>query len=832
RRADREATLGPGWAHGFEARLTVEGRLITLREGEGRSVWFAALAPGERFFHRRERLTLVCDGPGSYRVVSLDTRETMVFAAARPGGPCLLRRIEDAHGNALRLDYEGETLAQIVDTAGRVVAVRWAGGRLVRLEVRAGRALQQWVDYQYDAQGRLRAAVDALGHADRYAYDGKGRMTTAVVKNGTRFTYTYDPTSGRCVRTGGPGGLYEVAFRHEAASPAVGTESASPTVVTESAEPRIYRGNALGLMTRASLPDGTLLEEVAYDDDGYLIAEANGAGEGTQYWYDERGNRTRIVDANRNETRFDYADDRLVRRVDPEGVVTDYAYDATGNLVGARSSHGRWLALAYDAFGRLVRVDDDAGRARAFAYDAQHNLVAETDAAGATTRYAYDALGRPVARTDALGRVTRVTYDRLGQRTSLRTPDGALWQWAYDPMGKVARETDPAGRTTRFENAGMGVPVRMTTPDGQAWAFAYTPLERLASVTNPRGETYAFAYDDAGRVVRETTFDGRTLAYHYSPAGRVERLDYPDRTTRAFAYDRLGHVTGDATGDGTVTLRRDRRGRLVEALLDEGGERTSTRFERDERGRVVAEHQGDAVVRYGYDAAGRLVERVLPGGLRTRYAFDARDALTEVEHAGFALRFERDEVGREVRRGTDAYGIESRYDAADRLLEQEVRVPAPGGGLPAAVVRRRWHYDGSGLVTQLDDARWGSTFYRYGRAGELLEARRGALREVFAYDDAGSLRALTSRLGDSAPSNGAPSFAWGTADGDAQAWERAPGNLLRSTMTARYRYDARARRIGKRAFDGDGAGPEGGETLYVWDERDRLRDVRLPDGRR
>nr|MCU0687908.1 DUF6531 domain-containing protein [Polyangiaceae bacterium] len=54
RRSDRGATLGPGWAHGFEARLTVDARLVTLREGEGRSVWFAALKPGESFFHRRE----------------------------------------------------------------------------------------------------------------------------------------------------------------------------------------------------------------------------------------------------------------------------------------------------------------------------------------------------------------------------------------------------------------------------------------------------------------------------------------------------------------------------------------------------------------------------------------------------------------------------------------------------------------------------------------------------------------------------------------------------------------------------------------------------------
>jgi hypothetical protein len=48
---------------------------------------------------------------------------------------------------------------------------------------------------------------------------------------------------------------------------------------------------------------------------------------------------------------------------------------------------------------------------------------------------------------------------------------------------------------------------------------------------------------------------------------------------------------------------------------------------------------------------------------------------------------------------------------------------------------------------------------------ELLEARRGALRETFAYDAAGSPRALTSRLGEARE---AAALSWGAGEGEAQ----------------------------------------------------------------
>jgi RHS repeat-associated protein len=810
RRSEKTATLGPGWAHGLEQRITEEERTFALREGEGRLVYFGKPGPGETTFHRRERLDLSRDAEGRFHVTSLDGRTTRTFSADRRDGPALLRSVSDVYGNAIRFEYEGERVHRVLDTVGREVRVLWKQGRITRLEVHASGQLEQWVDYSYSAAGCLTSVIDALGHADEYEYDRFNRLIAAVIKTGVRFQYEYEANTGRCLRTWGPNGLYEVELL---------ADKAAHTTSADAEEPRIYTWNDQGVMIREATPGGEVIEERAYDDDGFLVAAVNGAGEGVQRWYDERGNCVRIVDAAGSTTTVEYTNDRPHERAEADGAVLAYTHDEKGALTGVSSSAGTRYGFSHDDRGRLTGVYDEGGLARGFEYDAQNNLVAETDPTGARTTYAYDTMGRPVARTDALGRTTRVTYDRLGRRVGLRGPDGATTHWARDPLGNVIREIDPSGKTVSFEYAGMGVLSKITTADRREWTFKHTSKERLRELRNPRGEAYTFTYDEAGRPVAEKTFDGRVLTYRWDAGGRLARIEYPDKTFRAFAYDRLGAIVAEDSSDGAIRMRRDQRGRLLEAVIEQGGERIVTQFERDAQGRIVAEIQGDRRIRYAYDLRGRTVSRVLPDGTTTRYAYDGRGAPTLVEHQGHKLVLERDAVGREIKRG-DEHGrvtIRSVHDTADRLIEQRVIAQQPGEAIPAILVQRQWQYDASGLVTRIDDARWGKTTYRYDKVGGLLDSARGALHEAFSYDAAGTLEQALAGLEADAP---AP-----------DKWAIGPGNLLLRTKRAKYTYDARGRRTVKLTLRADGEG--GNEaTEYAWDCRDRLREVRLPDGLR
>ena len=95
------------------------------------------------------------------------------------------------------------------------------------------------------------------------------------MKNGARFQYEYEPNTGRCARTWGPSGLHDVTLH---------ADKKAQTVETESEEPRVYTYNDQGLVIKEQTPDGAVLKEMAYDQDCFLIAETNGAGEGMQHW--------------------------------------------------------------------------------------------------------------------------------------------------------------------------------------------------------------------------------------------------------------------------------------------------------------------------------------------------------------------------------------------------------------------------------------------------------------------------------------------------------------------------------------------------------------------
>ncbi|WP_437938003.1 PAAR-like domain-containing protein [Sorangium sp. So ce341] len=805
---DRDAALGPGWVHSLEEWIEEGEETIDLRDGEGRWIYFDKVGVGEASFHRGERIELRVGRDGSYRAYDPENRITRVFAG--PGRKALLRSIEDANGNAITLDYQEGSLVRAVDTAGREVLFTWDRGRLARLDVRVDGRIEQSVEYRYSKARNLAAVIDALGNVEEFEYDGADRMIAAQLKNGARFQYAYDDESGRCVRTWGPDGLHEVELY---------ADERTQTTRAESEEPKIYTWDDEGLVTREETTTGVVLAEREYDEDGHVVEERDGAGNATRFERDARGNLVRVVDPAGNVTAWAYEGDLPVKRTGPDGLETLYTYDARGSIIEIQYPTGVAYKLSHDDRGRLCSIEAPEGPVVRYEYDARHNVIAETDARGARTTFEYDTLGRPVSMTDALGRGTRITYDRLGRPLEIQRPDETVTRQAYDAQGNVACITDALGQATAMEYGGTGMLTRVTQPDGQTWSFRYTSTERLREIENPRGEVYAFTYDVAGRIVEELTFDGRVMKYGYSKAGNLARIDYPDGSFRSFNHDRLGNVIFEQSIDGIATYPRDALGRLLAAVVEEGENKIVTMFERDKLGRIVTERQGDKALRFEYDALGRRTKRVLPNGATTIYVYDSLNALIAVEHDGYRMEIERDVLGREVWRGRrdEQVSIQSGYDAMDRLIEQRVSASAPGAAITEGLAERKWSYDALGRVTRIEDGRWGATTYRYDRIDQLLEAQRGSVREVFAYDAAGSLQKMLEGL---------------EAHAGSPEWEIAPGNVLRQTREAKYTYDKRGRRVVKLDLGERAGGAEGAATEYTWDCRDRLREVRRPDGTR
>ena len=810
---ERTAAMGPGWAHTFGQRVMADDQMVTLRDGEGREIWFAPLADGESTFHRREQLTLLRERAGQYRVTSLRTRLTRHFKAEPDGGPALLRRISDACGNTITLSYNGRRLSQVKDTAGRTIDVKWKGNHIVTLAVSSGGRALHTVQYSYDERDCLTTVLDANRNAEHYEYDASRRMTAAIIKNGTRFGYEYDEQSGRCIRTWGPKGLYRVKLQ---------TDPVAQTTVTDGEEPRVYHWNSQGLMTKeatlgtAETPSVTIRER-AFDQDAFLIAEVDGAGQGIRFWYDEYGNPIRRVDADDRVTAFEYNDGLLRKKTEADGLETHYTHDHCGMLTGIRYPSGDTYTISRDRFGRVTAIDGPLGRVLEHEYDGAHNLIADRDSKGQQTTYSYDALGRPLSRTDALGRTIRVRYDSMGRRTHVSYPDGTSQSMDYNAAGNIIRRVDRLGRTTELAYGGMGVLRELLEADGSRWKLDYTLNERLEQITNPKGEVYSFEYDEAGRVVRECTFDEREQRYDYEPSGRLSRISYPDGSHRSYSYTRSGKMLREEASEGTIQYQRDVMGRLTRAILEQDGERFETAFERNPMGKIVAEIQDGHRISYEYGNGGLRTSRVLPDGTTTRYHY-TKDELVGVEHAGHQVNFERDAVGRISRLGDSRgrFSIGYGYDEMDRLIHQRVDEASPSAEVRNAQVVRSWQYDAHGRITRVDDARWGSTTLSYDERNQLTGLANGEHQEVFSYDDAGFLVGALRKLGG--------------ATSKPASWEIGAGNRLLRTPNAELEYDERGRRLRRtRLSDGD---DNGSVTNYKWDCRDRLRELSNGDGSR
>ncbi|WP_437840095.1 RHS repeat-associated core domain-containing protein [Sorangium sp. So ce1153] len=794
-----------GWTHDHHQWIEPEGDGFLLRNFDGVDLSFGPIPAQGGTLHRGRQLFLQRKGD-RFDVLDLASRWTRSYAPSRQGGRAWLRSIADCRGNRIAFHYEGEALVRVTDTAGREIHLQLdAKGRIVALDVEVDKRVHRVFTYGYTDAGELAFAADGLGQPIRYAYDGKHRVVQKWLRNGFSIRYEYDPVHGRVARTRGDEGYHQVEFTYDF--------DKRTTTTHGEPQPRVYYWDAHGNVVREETFDGRHVIERTWDRDRLLVSEKNAAGEEHRYEHDARGFLIKATDPAGNITRHEYVDDLLRRVILPNGNVRAYDYDGYGALWGLTLETGARYSVDRDGKGRIVALYGPGSLLERYEYDAHHNLAKATSARGAVTSYDYDDLGHPTTRRDPLGRTTRLEYDVGGRVIAVTHADGTRIDLEHDSLGKVTRIQRPGG-DIRMEYVATGALARTVMEDGGEWRISYDREEKPVQIENPKGERYELRYDRAGRVVEERTFDGRVIRYSYNASGRLHRIERPDETWREFVYDTLGNLVEDTSPHGPITFERDSQGRLLKATLEEGPVVSTVTFERDHFGRVVAETQDGKTFRYEYDAESRVTARILPTGEVTRFRYDLDGELAEVEHGGQAVRIARDAAGQELLRhfAESPTAVASSYDAMGRLASQEAVPPQPEGAASiAALLRRRWEYDAVGRPLRIEDARWGTTEYSYDRTHNLVRAQRGRLDEEFEYDPAGAL----VRTFQGFASRG-------------ERWSMRQGDVLVRTEKAAYEIDTCGRRT--RKVELANGKPTERVTEYVWDCRDRLREVRTPGG--
>ncbi|CAE6701371.1 hypothetical protein R69888_00761 [Paraburkholderia haematera] len=260
-------------------------------------------------------------------------------------------------------------------------------------------------------------------------------------------------------------------------------------------------------------------------------------------------------------------------------------YDASGLLTaitqhaaGTDANKDITLRLDYDDRRRLSRLNDPLGRMTQYGYDANGNLVSVTWPDGYTHRYAYEDSRFRNALTGEINEVgTRVatwTYDSRGRAVAVDHPDSTRnVQFAYNAGSTVITGSR---RTTTLNMSSIGGVLRPTTSMSAAGnaSSAWDASGNLLKDTDASGGTSEYSYDETGRPIRATVRNASgtsisTIRYADATSLRPAMIASPD-LIQSFVYDARGNTAGiaetptsDATGiqgfdapkpEGAVTM--------------------------------------------------------------------------------------------------------------------------------------------------------------------------------------------------------------------------------------------------------------------------------------
>jgi RHS repeat-associated protein len=834
--ANRPGPLGHGWSHSLDQALWSErGKIVFLNE-EGREIEFDTfdyhdhkLPVGVELFEPINRLTLKLNSDGTASVTTYNgIRKDFAKIPGSAGNRqqwLRLKRIRNRPGHTIEIDYDDRgNIEWVTDCGGRQVCFEHdQQGRLtlVKLPHPTERGWLAHTRYSYDGHGDLVQVTDALAHSWHFKYSNH-LLVQETNRNGLSFYFAYDGHSqdAYCVRTWGDGGLYDHVIDYD--------KKGKNTFVTNSlGETTVYHMNAVGLVTEVADAAGA---KTFYEyDEGSLrkTKETDPLGRETRWFYDARGNCTKVVQPDGAEVTFIYdVSNSLLEAVDPLAGKWRWEYDGTGQTVKRLDPLGRQSLFVWTAqteakppgqiapgkrsVRRLTEVVDAAGNRTTLGYDAQGNIDSVRLPTGKESLWRFDLRGRCLEAVDPLGNRERREFDLLSRPVALHQPDGNTRALSYDPEGNVVSFRDK-WHDVAMTYAGMR---RLTsrTQDGVTVHFRYDTEERMVAVENASGSVYRYVLDPNGKVIEERSYDGTIRCYERDPAGRVTRVVRADNRTSTYTYDIGGRVVGVSHSDGTketYAYRAD--GQLMEASNDD----VSLKLERNIVGRVVREAQGEDSVESFYNLLDRRSSLRTSKGHELEIDLDSGGELLGM-HTGatpaqgplspgvpspWEVHVTRNLIGLEMERLLPG-NVSSRWerDQLGRPIKHEVMA----GAVPVSAKSFAWEADER--LRMVIDALNGPVQYDYTQNGTLAKA---------AYADGHVDLRLPDALGNLFKTTDRKDRKYGPA-----------GQVLESSDErgiTRYDYDPEGNLVHK-------VEPDGKEWKYVWNIAGLLVQVIRPDG--
>lgn len=453
-------------------------------------------------------------------------------------------------------------LETVTDPENRVVTYHYLSNPahyLERIEDPLGR---QPIRYEYDAEGRLVATIDADGNRQESGWDPGSFSGTVTTARGFTTQLVYDERGNVTQETDPLGNVTRFTY-DDPANP-----DRETSMTTPDGDVWTYTYDAQGNRTSIDPPGFFLpVYEATYNGMGQVTSQRDTTGATATFTFDDRGNL-------------------LSQRGD---VVPhfDATYSPEGRRLTTKESDDFSLFYRYDARGRLAGVSNTHLYEGDLTFDAQGNLTGFSDVDGNTATFTYDARGIVASEVGANG----------SQRTFVDNGDGTHTM------------TDPNGVVSTVSLDAMGRAKEVTMPGNAKITATHDADGNLDSLTDPLGNVMQFTYDAENRLLSGTRGVGLAETYEYDSLGQGAAIVTSSGKRRSFTYDTLQRLTSEKwhAGDGSVIktftfayLGRDRRFTEVTETTDAGLHRHGFSGFPNFMNSTVTEYAGQAGFRLGY----------------------------------------------------------------------------------------------------------------------------------------------------------------------------------------------------------------------------------------
>jgi RHS repeat-associated protein len=286
---------------------------------------------------------------------------------------------------------------------------------------------------------------------------------------------------------------------------------------------------------------------------------------------------------------------------DVNGVESDFAYDAFGNLVHSYSASGAqatklnqgcvlgncYMQVASSKNSQQLKIDyiDMAGR------------VFQSDS--------LDVFGG--------NHTASVEYDKYGRTTSTIAPGMLAVTSTYDIFDRKITDIDPnSNLTTTATINGLS---HVTTISGdmaagdQVRTTVLNALGENSTVTDNLGNVLTYTYDTMGNLatVHSSADAMITVENDYDALGRKTDMRDKDAGTWHYEYNALGNITKQTDARGVITQTYyDSLGRKTSQSFTGNGANDNTSYWDYSAHRLTAERSGTWQRNHYYDALGRL----------------------------------------------------------------------------------------------------------------------------------------------------------------------------------------------------------------------------------